>query len=323
VSIWNGAAFAATKNGLIRTDGTSASNEVLAAGLAPELFLPGTSMLFMRAQSALWVTGGSVATTRQVVTEASFSTDDAAVAGDGRLFFVGRTPAAGRELWVSDGSDSGTRLVRDIGPTAASGIRELSFAESNGRRTSLLAALGSSAMFAADDGSHGEELWTSDGSPGNATMIEIASGAAGSFPRWLARVGGRVFFAADDGVHGREPWVTDGTPEGTHLIADVRPGPDSSAASDFVDWNGSAAFAADDGLHGMELWLASADGSTAELILDAWPGLDPSSPQGLTASGEQLFFFADDGVHGLEPWAWPLALFKDGFESSDQARWQP
>jgi len=51
----------------------------------------------------------------------------------------------------------------------------------------------------------------------------------GSEPVLLARLGdGRAVFSAFDPRHGREPWVTDGTPEGTHRIADLVPGPESS-----------------------------------------------------------------------------------------------
>jgi ELWxxDGT repeat protein len=57
----------------------------------------------------------------------------------------------GVELWISDGTEAGTRLVKDIWP---------------GTTTSNpygLTAMNGSLFFSADDGVHGVELWKSDG----------------------------------------------------------------------------------------------------------------------------------------------------------------
>ena len=57
----------------------------------------------------------------------------------------------GQELWGSDGTPGGTRLVRDINPgPASSGIR------------SMVVVQGI-AYFWADDGTNGVQLWRSDG----------------------------------------------------------------------------------------------------------------------------------------------------------------
>ena len=141
----------------------------------------------------------------------------------------------------------------------------------------------------------------------------------------LAAVGDRVYFVADDGVHGREPWVTEGTQATTRLLADLRPGPGSSAARELTVWGDRLVFAADDGVHGMELWRTGVTDLDADppVMHELRPGPRPSSPMGLTVSNGRLFFFADDGVHGLEPWAWPIGgrFFEDGFESGDATAW--
>ena len=51
---------------------------------------------------------------------------------------------------------------------------------------------------------------------------------AGSAPTILGTASGFVIFTANDGVHGREPWATDGNAEGTRLLTDLAPGPESS-----------------------------------------------------------------------------------------------
>ncbi len=92
---------------------------------------------------------------------------------DGTLFFTAvGAYAQGRELWKSDGTDAGTVLVADINPgSAASGI-------------SSFVRLGSRVIFAANDGTHGTELWiytpnnppTADAGPD----LELAEGAQAS-----------------------------------------------------------------------------------------------------------------------------------------------
>jgi len=65
-----------------------------------------------------------------------------------------------------------------------------------------------------------------------------------------------IFFRADDGINGKEPWVSDGTPEGTALLKDIRPGPDSFTPGDFTV-HGNHVFFHDDGGMGQADGLAN------------------------------------------------------------------
>lgn len=114
----------------------------------------------------------------------------------GGALLNGNDGAAGPELWSSDGTSSGTALVKDIqsGPGG-----------SNPR--SLLVA-GSKAYFVANDGTSGDEVWSSNGTAsGTALTKDVGAGGLGSMPAMLAAAGGVVYAAADDGQHGVEPWT--------------------------------------------------------------------------------------------------------------------
>ena len=83
-------------------------------------------------------------------------------------------------------------------------------------------------FFGADDLTHGEELWSSDGTtPGTAMVKDInpceSAYYRDSRPRFMTALEGRLFFAADDGTTGEELWVSDGTADGTELVKDIKP----------------------------------------------------------------------------------------------------
>lgn len=83
-------------------------------------------------------------------------------------------------------------------------------------------ANGYKAFFCADDGTHGQELWVSDGTPEGTRMVkDIFPGMSTSNIQWLTRFGEKVVFSAEDGENGQEVWISDGTEEGTYMVSDV------------------------------------------------------------------------------------------------------
>jgi ELWxxDGT repeat protein len=160
---------------------------------------------------------------------------------------------------------------------------------------------GSRSYFAADDGLHGIELWTTDGSrAGTRLLKDVKRGAEGSFPGGFAAAGGRVCFTASDDASGEELWTTDGTEEGTHPVRDIRPGPLGSSPEAFAVLNGRFYYTAQDGEHGRELW--ESDGATANLVLDISPGDTPGvSVEGVVFRGK-MYFPAYHPEYGLDLW---------------------
>jgi ELWxxDGT repeat protein len=162
------------------------------------------------------------------------------------------------------------------------------------------------AFFTADDGTHGTELWESNGSAAGTIMVrDINPGPSGSFPygsSYLTNVNGTLFFAADDGAHGMELWESNGTVAGTFLVRDINSGPNGSAPESLTNVNGTLFFSAGDGTHGHELWESNGTGAGTFLVRDINPGSNGSYPFYLTNVSGTLFFPADDGVHGSELW---------------------
>jgi ELWxxDGT repeat protein len=139
----------------------------------------------------------------------------------GVALFRANDGATGIELWRSDGTAAGTRLVKDIVPGPAGSLP----GAPPGSTPTGLRALDGRVLFPAYDEVAGGELWASDGTEaGTLRVKDIWPDAAGSHLSALTVAGRQLFFTANDGVVGEELWVSDGTPSGTHPVADLMPG---------------------------------------------------------------------------------------------------
>ena len=176
-----------------------------------------------------------------------------------------------------------------------------------GSDPSSLTGVGGTLFFTADDGTHGRELWKSDGTRAGTVLVkDIEPGDYdGSYPSSLTGVGGTLFFTADDGTHGRELWKSDGTRAGTVLVKNINASrrlrqqlsllPDRCGRDVVLHRRrrhprpGAVEVGWHQGGH--------RPGQGHQRPVDY--GSDPSS---LTGVGGTLFFTAGDGTHGQELW---------------------
>jgi len=180
---------------------------------------------------------------------------------NGTLFFTADDGTNGRELWKSDGTATGTTLVKDI-YTGTTTIKTYygsyytgTFTYINNSNPGNLTNLNGTLFFTASDGTDGGELWTSDGTAAGTVIVkDINPGTNSSGPILLTIVDGTLFFQANDGTHGAELWKTDGTAAGTAMVADINLGSTDSILGNLTNVNGTLFFSADDGVHGSELW---------------------------------------------------------------------
>jgi ELWxxDGT repeat protein len=243
-----------------------------------------------------------------------------------RIAFFAYDTDHGVELWASDGTEESAALLMDIrpGPVGAIDYPSVDFYASYRERK--FGTLMNFAVFAANDGIHGSELWVTDATPlGTGLLRDIYPGDYPSTPHQFTRLGNSIVFSAEDEEHGLELWVTDGTYGGTKLVKDVAPGPASSVPDDLVVRDGVLYFSAWSPNYGREAWKSDWTSAGTVRISDIAPGPLSSSPQRFARSGNRLYFSATDQIHGYELWAisddGTIPLFLDGFENESTSRW--
>jgi ELWxxDGT repeat protein len=220
---------------------------------------------------------------------------------NGIAYFNAENGANGFELWKSDGTDTGTVLVKDIYPG------------SNGSSPNNITNINGIAYFIVNDGAHGEELWKSDGSDMGTVMVkDIYPGSFGSFNDPVAdltSVNGTLYFSATDGINGSELWKSDGTDPGTVMVKDINPGSNSAMSGLFPYYTniGGTIYFNAFGSAGNELWKSDGTIGGTVMLNDINSGNNSSYPSYLANVAGTLFFSADDGVHGIELWKYDTA----------------
>jgi ELWxxDGT repeat protein len=269
----------------------------------------------------------------------------------GLVYFSADDGVHGRELWKSDGTAGGTRLVRDIVPGSRgsnpflftrvgsklffmvqpANVLELWMTDGTAAGTARVKVLGKPysanyfmaahavqnvLLFAYDDGIHGVELWKSNGTEAGTTLVkDINSGPTGSNPTNFAELNGKLYFSAISPGAGRELMVSDGTGQGTSLVKDIFPGPSDSRPRDLTLFGSLLFLSATDTAHGEELWETDGTPTGTRLALNINGGGSPSLPQDLTVFQNYLYFVASDQTHGSELWrvdpSYRVSLFAD------------
>ena len=223
------------------------------------------------------------------------------VAGD-QLFFVASDTVNGipdRELWVTDGTMAGTKLVKNINPIASSNTNM--FSEFNG----LL-------FFKANDGIHGEELWRSDGTEAGTFLVkDINTSGHGVYVTPFVVYKGALHFVARGTGLPFEIWKTDGTEAGTVQVTSLITQGNSSPNTLFVMGN-TLYFRAIYGVNGSNAYeLFKTDGTVLGTTLTSNINVQQNADAGVfyfTPLNGDLYFAARDTGHGEELWKLEAAI---------------
>lgn len=272
---------------LWKTDGTKAGTRVISQSLVlatSEAPMALGDLLYFPARdgqsgSEIWATDGTEAGTHQVtdlVPHGGGQAISLLARLGGRLLFEARTPDEGWALWTTDGTVGDQELVFRLSS---------SLNEYPGKERTVGRSRGRDVLyFQWDDGVHGLELWSTDGTPAGTGLVkDVFPGSAASTPLGFVAAGGTLVFSAVDPSQGRQLWRSDGTTAGTYAITSVasaltyRSNPNAPGIGVLGD---RILFAATDAEHGDELWSLPLDAGPAASPDDPGAGGDPPPPVG-------------------------------------------
>jgi ELWxxDGT repeat protein len=253
------AASAGTPVRLTDVQGTG----TLASGA--RLFVRAGDWVYFRAEDAdhgweLWRTNGKPEDTRRVTDvvpgpnppQANLSQWFPLAAIDETVYFHGWDAAHGWELWTTDGTATGTALVKDLTPGPG------------GSNPQLMAATSDRVFFSAGVGNSGSELYITDGSEAETELVK-----RGLYnPVRMVTINERAFIL--NAANGRYIWwVSDGTETGTgpfEGVAGAEPWSMRGEATAFAD--GFAYFTSCNTVQGCEVWRSDGTPSGTSRFTD-------------------------------------------------------
>lgn len=251
------------------------------------------SLLFLI--TSFWATAQNPTETIQLVKDINASGGENRIEhiikGEDFFYFVHNDGIHGEEFWISNGTKSGTKLLKDIMPGS--------------RSSSPLypRLVGNKLYFFTLIYEFGLDLWVSDGTEvGTQKVKNINSEYSGAYPTIIGDNGNELFFRADDGTHGFELWKSDGTATGTQLIKDMSEGTASSSIYNFTLFKDDFLFIADTPEFGQELWRSDGTETGTNIVKDIGNGSLDGVYSNMLVVGDNLFFSALTPERRYELW---------------------
>jgi len=174
---------------------------------------------------------------------------------DDTAYFVADDGVHGVELWKTDGTTTGTKMLVDT------------VSEGAGSPPDWLTWFDAALYFSA-----GDAVWKHDPSTNTTGIVRQFNPFAASLgPSWFTIVDDTLYFVADGG-DGDELWKTDGTTDGTVQVVDLLPGRDSSEPASLTALGNSLIFSARLSEIGNEIWVLDATTYEVQLLADLNPG---------------------------------------------------
>lgn len=255
--------------------------------------------------------------------------------------------ARGRELWTTDGTALGTRIVADLLPGPL------------GSKPRDFVGCGDKVYFTAEVAPLVRELWVSDGTPAGTQVLtnvpgrgvhptgmfawrgdlyfqgyvpnkgfelykargssvqvvrDIHQGIGDGYPGLFTPHGGELYFVAQNSLErGGELWATDGSAAGTRLVVDLTPASRvSSSPFDLVEYDGNLYFTA---RIGSARQLYRTDGTAAGTV-----PLNPGVPvDRLYRGGDGLLISFGNDLYATDGTAAGTTQVSDGFILTPQA----
>src|SRR5690606_3311501 len=143
----------------------------------------------------------------------SISYNSQYISFNNEVYFLADDNVHGTEIWKSDGTETGTFLLKDINDGNSSvWIEKFHLDNVNNK---LL-------FFTTSTNSSDRTLWVSDGSSnGTFELSDITDSNISGLEENFVTINNSTIITGKDETYGNELWITDGTITGTSCFADL------------------------------------------------------------------------------------------------------
>lgn len=302
---------AATGQELWRTDGTVAGTYMLgdifpgAQGSTAGAELTELNGIFyfsagesFAVGSELWRTDGTTSGTYKVADLCAGSCDGSPLGMkviDQYLYFTARDAAESWSMFRTDGTSAGTQFLFSPVPGYQPFGAPIGYQDVNGKvvYNNVISSNGGSILSM--------DIWSMD-----KTTLQHTKVNEGNLNTYFSSYKVRDHFVtiANHATTGAELWKSDGTIEGTSILKDINPGPESflGLSLEMRVINDAVYFIADDGSGSPEqLWKSDGDCSTIKITQA------PGNVKGYFVMGDKMIVVVDHPDYGIEPFYYSLA----------------
>ncbi|MEA3314733.1 MAG: hypothetical protein U9Q30_02595 [Campylobacterota bacterium] len=245
-------------------------------------------------------------TTKNTGEKLDFTTDvnKFTVTDSGKIYFMAthstydedteEWKSKGEELWTSDGSSLGTKMVEDF---------NIGSSDSNFH---YFRTIGEKILFRNYVDSK-YQLWVSDGTSAGTYELKTKNGDSLYTNYYYddehisKELNGKVFLYGkleENDKYGYELYVTDGTSAGTNLVKDITPDDTASSPQSFYIFNDNIYFKAYTPNYGYELWKSDGTTSGTQMVHDIYYGSTESSFSIIGEMDNKLYLQAKDTATG-------------------------
>lgn len=238
-------------------------------------------------------------------------------------FFRATTKALGTELWITDGTNGGTRLVEDILPgTTSPNLRyldtlngelylflktsqdELRKVNSNFTGTSIIKSITPTMLFYRPIKYNNkiyfngvQEPQISLNMPSNTWVTDGTTAGTIALLPFVMKYGivynNKILFYGMDSTQDSELWISDGTLGGTQLVKNIN----TSSNSDikfFTPYNGFMYFIATDATNGDGLWKTDGTAAGTVLVKDLNSQIATAGVIGMQVCGNKIYIMLNN-----------------------------
>jgi ELWxxDGT repeat protein len=252
------------------------------------------NQLYFQKGGDIWVSDGTIAGTQSL--KSIYPNGNPLLSKftvfNNELYFYADDGVHGQELWKTDGTPNGTQLLKDISPGQAS---------STSSGLQKLVPYNNKLYFTANDGTHGAELWVTDGTTAGTHLFkDLLPGLGGSNPQELTVCNNRLLFfnRGEYNVIDAQIWTTDGDSNLVQSLHTLRSG--EWPARTGLHSLGHTAFFFSDNDWNSPYGIWKTDGISGSSFLGQAPiytELPPPDAPMLKEMNDKLYFMlSDDGL---------------------------